>query len=116
MSNQYSVSLWGSDPDTCDNDDCWTGEDFPTKEEAQAFFQAVLAAPYLHPMAKGCGHWEYIELDGPDVHVVAPNPDQETCARHRRDLAREDRAWRWEVAVEAGMLHGTDAYNEEMGY
>ena len=30
----YTVTLWGSNPDETDNDDCWTGVDFATREEA----------------------------------------------------------------------------------
>ena len=28
----------------------------------------------------------------------------------------EDSAWRREISMEAGMLHGVDAYNDAMGY
>lgn len=110
------VNLWGSNPDETDNDDCWTGEDFATLAEAQACLRAILADPNGHPLARSCGHWEFVELDGPDAHLVAANPDQKTCERHRRELAREDAEWRREIANEAGMLHGCDGYNEVMGW
>jgi hypothetical protein len=31
-------------------------------------------------------------------------------------LASSDREWQRERAVEAGMLHGVEAYNDVMGY
>ncbi len=49
----------------------------------------------------------YIEIDGPDVHEVRPNPHFKA---RRRDA--EDRQWLREQAMEAGMLHGCDAHND----
>ena len=121
---RYSVTLWGSNPDETDNDDCWTGDDFVTREEAIAFYQEVVMFPtsgrisdgVAHKMIRGCGHWEFVMIDGPDAHEVTANPDQAACRRHRRELRQSNAAWRREVANEAGMLHGIEAHDEVMGY
>jgi hypothetical protein len=115
----YSVTLWGSNPDETDNDDCWTGDDFATREEATATYREVVMFPDHSKLAKVCGPrgaWEYVMIDGPDTHEVTQNPDQPSCERRRRELARDDRAWQRERAMEAGMLHGIEAYNDEMGF
>jgi hypothetical protein len=115
----YSVTLWGSNPDVTDNDDCWTGDDFATREEAVAAYREVVMFPDHSELAGACGprgSWEFVMVDGPDAHEVTQNPDRPSCARRRRELARDDRDWQREIAMEAGMLHGVDAYNDEMGY
>jgi hypothetical protein len=111
----YSVTLWGSHPDLV-NDDCWTGDDFDSHEEALVCYRELTKRPWDHPLGKSCGHWEFMMIDGPGVHEIIANPDQKTCQRKRRELAREDREWRREIANEAGMLYGIEAYNDAMGY
>lgn len=111
----YSVTLWGSNPDETENDDCWTGDDFATREEALSTYRAVVM-DQDHPLARVCGPdgaWEYIMIDGPETHEVAQNPDRHACDRYRRDQV--DAGWCRERAMEAGMLHGIEAYNDEMG-
>lgn len=117
-SGPYSVSLWGSNPDETDNDDCWTADDFVTLEEAVGAFQAIVQPSSVSALSASCGPggWEYVMLDGPDIHRVLPNPDVAACRRAQRERERDDHAWRRECAMEAGMLHGVEAYNEEMGY
>jgi len=95
----YSILHWGSHPDQ-DNDDCYTGSDFATKEEALLDF-AVNA---------GC-EIEYIEIDGPDIHEIRKNPNYS-----KREVRLDDPTWRNERAMQAGMAGGCEAYNEEMGY
>lgn len=116
----FSVTLWGSNPDETDNDDCWTGEDFATREEAIRVYREVVMFPDHSKLAQACGprgSWEYVMIDGPeDTHEVTQNPDRPSCERQRRELARSDREWQRERAMEAGMLHGAEAYNDEMGY
>lgn len=97
---KYAVNEWGSHPDA-DNDDCWTGRDFDTLEEAQAAFAKTPTDPST----------AFVELDGPDVYEVHEIPG--VAARNRRE-AEDDRAWAHEIAIEAGMLHGIDAYNDVM--
>ena len=114
----YTVTLWGSNPDETDNDDCWTGDDFATREQAIACYREVVMFPDHSQIAKVCGRggWEYVMIDGPDTHELTQNPDRPSCERRRRELERSDREWQRERAMEAGMLHGVEAYNDEMGY
>ena len=115
----FSVTLWGSNPDETDNDDCWTGEDFTTREEAITAYREVVMFPDHSPLALACGprgSWEYVMIDGPDTHELTQNPDRQSCERRRRELTRSDAEWRREIAHEAGMLHGIDAYNDKLGH
>jgi hypothetical protein len=92
----YSVNEWGSHPDE-ENDDCWTGEDFATREEAEAAFAA--GSEDLDTC--------YLELDGPDVYKVR---------KLRNPRPYDDSEWRREIAREEGMLNGMESYNDWMGY
>lgn len=107
----YSVNLWGSKPGT--DDDCHTGDDFETLEDAMKVYRH----PFTHFKGPGNQGGEsyysgelWVELDGPDVHEER----QERRGRGKRDNGDEE--WRREIANEAGMLHGVQAYNEVMGY
>jgi hypothetical protein len=42
--------------------------------------------------------------------------DDGTIKDEAREREADNRAWQREMAMEAGMLHGVDAYNEMMGY
>ncbi len=105
MEKPFSVLWWGSHPDL-DNDDCHYGADFDTVEEAIAFFKEE---------CDDCSV-EYIEIDGiadsdlpkHGIQRIRKNP------YFKRDTS--DREWQNEMAHEAGMLHGVDAYNEAMGW
>jgi hypothetical protein len=114
----YSVTLWGSNPDETNNDDCWTGDDFATRAEAIACYREVVMFPDASQLAKVCGRggWEFVMIDGPDAHEVTENPDRPSVERHRRELARSDREWQHERSMEVGRLHGIDAYNDEYNY
>ena len=46
---------------------------------------------------------------------MTPNPNRKAVELHRRELAREDREWRREIAMEAGMLGGARDYNDALG-
>ena len=121
----YAINFWGSHPDE-DNDDCWIGseyQDAATALEAFASDPMELAMSWctvsategastqrmaaLASLAQSVRDSAYIELDGPNVHGVRKNP---YFKRGRKDA--DDRAWRAERAMEAGMLHGCDAYND----
>ena len=68
----FTVSLWGSNPDETDNDDCWTGDDFATREEAIKCYREVVMFPDDSQLALACGprgSWEYVMIDGPETHV-----------------------------------------------
>lgn len=99
----FTVEYWGSDPDE-KNDDCWTGYDFASIDEARAKFAAEPDAYYYSDTA-------FIVLDGPGVHEQRKHPG----FRPNSDRAH-DAEWQREIAMEAGMLYGVDAYNDEMGY
>lgn len=111
----YSVTLWGSNPDETDADDCWTGDDYATREEALEAYRSLYKWP-TSGVAEHCPEWQFAMIDGPDVHDVMANPDERTARRWRHALARTDAAWRRERALEAGMLGGVEAYNDEHGY
>lgn len=109
----YMVSLWGSEPGT--DDDCHTGDDFATLEEARAVYQA----PFTHFKGPGKQSGESYYLEGGCwVELVGPGVvgqvRQLSKPSRKRDAGDEE--WRREIATEAGMLGGCDAYNEVMGY
>ena len=104
----YSVNFWGSDPDA-GNDDCDTGIDFATRDEALAAFQDPwphVNAAYFRPEDTA-----WFEVDGPDLYDKRPNP---AYRPRRRDDGDDE--WRREQAMQAGMGLGVDAYNDAMGY
>lgn len=113
IATPYSVTLWGSHPDE-QNDDCHTGEDYATNKEASsAFIQTVGGGGPFD--AVYYANWMYIQLDGPDIHLIAKNP-QYSAKRARREMAECDAEWRSERAMQAGMAFGCDGYNDEMGW
>lgn len=99
------MNLWGSDPNE-GNDDCHTGQDFETREEAEVCFQKPWEA-FDESYYGSCTHT--VELDGPDVHLERQNPS----FKPSKD---SDKNWRREQALEAGMAFGVEAYNEYMGW
>ena len=113
----FTVTLWGSNPDETDNDDCWTGDDFATREEAITAYREIVMFPDDAQLARVCGRgWEYVMIDGPNTHELTQNPDRAACRRRQLENAESDCAWKHERAMEAGMLHGAEAYNDEMGW
>ncbi len=105
----YSVNLWGSNPEE-DNDDLWTGADYATLAEAQA-----VVADFKAVFPHSADHTLFIEIDGPDHYSLTKNPRFD-FKRHERERAREDREWKREAAMQAGMAFGVDGYNDEMGF
>jgi len=102
----YTVNYWGSNPDS-GNDDCWTGQDFDTRDEAEACYHAPFDG--LPGCPKSDVHT--IELDGPDVHLERRNP-----AFRASTEAASIADWEREQAMQAGMGGGRDWYNDAMGY
>ena len=101
----YNVNLYGSHPDA-NNDDCWTGDDFETKEQALMVFNN----PWEHfnrSSNESCT--AYIEIDGPDINQVRANPS----FRKAKDC---DDGWKREFAMQAGMVYGCNGYNDAMGF
>jgi hypothetical protein len=99
----YEVLHWGSNPEE-GNDDCHQGWEFSTLEEAMEKFQAEAGYRVA-----------YVELVGPNKHFIRKNEafDPRRCAA---DAQREQMEWRREVAMQAGMGLGCEAYNDEMGW
>lgn len=112
MAMLFSVNYWGSCPDE-DNDDCITGEDFATVQEALAAFHAAPSS-----IAKVSDHEvAYIEIDGIEDADLATHG---LSSRHRKNPTfvrskDDDGEWRREQAMQAGMALGIQAYNEHMG-
>lgn len=113
----FSVNLWGSHPDA-NNDDCWIGDDFSDLASAMSAFQEP-EAHFAHDPGT-LGDSVYIEIvrnerrDGKVYcdrlqlrRLLTPEQEQRMKRRHER----EDRAWKHEIAMQAGMLGGIDAYN-----
>jgi hypothetical protein len=105
ITKPFEVKLWCSHPDE-QNDDCQSGAEFDTLEEAEKAYAAPVTDRYA----------AFVELTGPDSYRrVRRNPayDAKAVARKR---AQDDAEWRREQAMQAGMGLGVQAYNEEMGY
>ena len=101
----FAVNQWCSHPDA-GNDDCQTGEDFETLELATDAYDKLVAEYFI----------AFIELTGPDgLRRVRAN-SAFNAKRVARERAADDDEWRHEQAMEAGMLHGVEGYNEAMGY
>jgi len=104
---EYSINIWACKPFT--DDLCMTGIDVATKAEALAI--------YNDPETHFADYFRVMHDPEVWVEVVGPDLEEERCLWKRKDSRRDDDAeWRREIAMEAGMLHGVDAYNEVMGY
>ena len=97
----YEVLYWGSHPDA-GNDDCYCGSSFSNLADAKEAFETARPSE---------GY--FVELTGPDVYGVR-QVASDAYIKQAQD--RDAREWRREIANEAGMLGGCDAYNEVMGY
>ena len=99
---EFVVDVWGSKPFT--NDDCWTGYDFGTIEEAlDTFENPGENSVDLSGVA-------FIVIDGPGIHKerrVAPDCNGD-------DASDDD--WKREQAMQAGMAFGCAGYNDSYGY
>lgn len=117
---KYSVEYWGSHPDS-DNDDCWQGWDFPTFAEAKKRFDDPAGSSYCDDYTIA-----FVVLSADtgetrdfsrvfEIIEIRENPSFDP-ARVERERRRDNERWQHEIAMEAGMLHGIDAFNAEMGY
>jgi hypothetical protein len=101
MSN-YGVKIWASHPDN-NNDDCITGGEVPTAEEANALLTELCAKPWA-------ASWQFAEIIGPSGQRVYETFNPETSPPETEDLADN------EFAMQQGMAFGVDAYNEARGF
>jgi len=64
------------------------------------------------------GFMNYDESKGDSIWAEIVNTTTGELVYRQKIETKEDidREWRQEMAMEAGMLHGIDAYNEVMGY
>ena len=106
----YAVLEWGSHPED-DNDDCFTGFETRDLAEAKRMFEDSLSAD-------SCAYvelWVRVDPDSEEtvedetIYILRENP-------HWTGKESDDSDWRQEIANEAGMLGGCDAYNEVMGW
>lgn len=54
--------------------------------------------------------WDAYELEASALPTAQYMRDE-----HDRDMRKFRRSWRMEIAMEQGMLHGADAYNDALG-
>lgn len=111
----FSVDLWGSDPEE-GNDDHWMGTEFASLAEAQAAYQdpAAISAAFKHELADS----QYIVLS---ENVVRADGVREMAILAKRvnpsfKRRRANRDWDQEIATQAGMAGGVEAYNDALGY
>ncbi len=97
---KYWVNQWGSHPDL-ENDDCYTGHNFATYAEAVAFMALGVKDCFV----------AFLELDGPDVNEIIANPYYNAS-----EVKRNRQSDNSEKAMQAGMMGGCEAYNDEMGW
>lgn len=107
---RFTVDLWGSHPDE-NNDDCWTGSDWDTMEEAVKAFEDI-------------GSWCSWGDSRSTQWIILSERTGEgelTILRERRNpnykpSRDNDDDWRREQAMQAGMAFGCDGYNDAMGW
>lgn len=107
----FSVDLWGSDPEE-GNDDCWMGTEFASLAEAQAAYQDPAA------ISADLADSQYIVLS---ENVVRADGVREMAILAKRvnpsfKRRRANRDWDQEIATQAGMAGGVEAYNDALGY
>lgn len=101
MENNFSVVAFGSHPDL-NNDDCWYGE------ECSTFLEAVkILGEFIEKRDRDT---EYFVIDSYGFNHEVKNPFFRAKKKGR------DLEWEREIAHQAGMLGGCEAYNEVMGY
>jgi hypothetical protein len=107
---RFSVTYWDAHPESGE-DACGTGFDFDTASEAWKQFHdndpRYTSGRHIH--------WRYVMIDATGLNGIRANPAFNDPAV-RRSHALDDAAWRREIAMEAGMGLGVEAYNDAMGY
>lgn len=100
---RFSVDEWGSHPDE-NNDDCWTGEEFPTLEEARAAYDTLTKGELDK-------HTAFVILSGEGVVIaIFKNPKFKPSQKDG-----VDELWRQESQNQAAMEHGVQGWNDYEG-
>jgi len=107
----YKVELWCSHP--CKGeDDCMSRDRYVDRDKALADFNMVKEAMERGD-ARCCGtllrNIEWLIADGHDLGLEFRNPNYNPEPYY-------DDGWAEEIAHQAGMGMGVDAYNDYMGY
>lgn len=111
-SKPWSVNLYESHPDM-GNDDCTTGADYANENEAREVFKR----PWPEFARSARPHAiEYVELALNGRRVALRKNPKHNPRRVAREAEASDREWRREIAMQAGMAFGVEAFNEEMGW
>lgn len=107
---QYSINAWGSHPDS-DNDDCWYGEDVNSIEDA-----IRVLGEYIQRQDKDTQFIEVVAVCSGNHTCIDPDEFRYLCKNPYYRPRQCDNEWRNEIANQAGMMGGIEAYNEVMGY
>lgn len=102
----FSVELWGSHPG--DQDDCWTGADFPSRGEAEAAYNNPAS---VSPYFRRC-----VEQEDGELWVSLVTPEGERFNRRLRSRPPRTEPRHSEWAWLQGMSFGPRAYNEACGF
>lgn len=104
----FSVLFWSSNPDE-GNAECFEVAEFDSKHDAIDFFQAAEKSDLA------CRDIAYIEIDGvEDGELLAMGIQR--LKKNSRFKKCADNSWQQEIAMQAGMQGGCQAYNDEMGW
>jgi len=110
FAGRFNVWSFCSNPNDL-SDDCAEGSDHDTIEEAELDLELTIHGeefPFVVMFGPG------IEAQCWRVHSLAQV--RKDAARSARKLAQENASWRNEIAAQAGMGGGCDAYNDAMGW
>ena len=112
----YIIELWGSEPDTAD--DHHTNYDFDDLASAQCAFEDH--EEYMRANSlRGVTHLRLCRITvecGQEYADVLEVRQIMTDADIRKMREDSDLDWKREMAMEAGMGLGIQAYNDHMGY
>ncbi len=117
----YAVNLWGSFPEE-GNDDCYTGVDYTSLVDAVSLYAALVAGDgsklgsafvaRTYFASTVCVELARVEGNLVETLRVERTPHAHAVGRRILQARREERL---ELATQAGMAFGVDAYNDAMG-
>lgn len=100
----YTVLYFGSHPDL-DNDDCWQGFDFDSKDKAIEAYHVNPSDPSVR----------YIEIDGLEDSELESLKITRVRKNPLGKARMNDDEWKREAAMQAGMAFGCEGYNDYYG-